>query len=138
LATRATSLGYGKKVEWDGREDLVGPGEYKTIRLFDEDSRLESINKKKKKSFGAGREDFDKVISYNPRPASTLNVPGPGSYEDNPDLVKLQSKKYSMLKKTEYNDPLTQAARMENPGPGFYNDTDKLDARGTYFNSEFM
>ena len=61
MATRATSLGYGKKVEWDGREDLVGPGEYKTIRLFDEDSRLESINKKKKKSFGAGREDFDNI-----------------------------------------------------------------------------
>lgn len=115
---RATSLGYGKKVQWDGREDLVGPGEYKTQRLFDQETKLESINKKKKTSFGAGREDFDKVMSYNPRPAQTLNVPGPGSYKDNPDLVKILSIKYTILPKREYNDPLTQAARMENPGPG--------------------
>lgn len=100
--------------------------------------RLESILKKKKTSFGAGREAFDLVMSYNPKPAPTINVPGPGSYGDNLDPVKIQSKKYSMLTKTEYNDPLLHAARMENPGPGFYNDTDKLDATGTYFNSEFV
>ena len=130
LSARATGFGFGNKLQLKPIESEVSPASYDFPSAFD---RCKA-DKLKQSSFGAGREDYDKVSSYNPRPPVDPDFPGPGDYSDN---RRVSSIKYTMPLGTCYDDFFTQAARQDFPGPGKYNDTQQLHYTGSYFNSEF-
>jgi len=78
LSTRATVFGYGTKKLFGFNDSQVSPVSYNQPSPFDSFQ----VNKLQPTSFGAGREDYDKVSSYNPRPPVDPEFPGPGDYDD--------------------------------------------------------
>jgi len=59
------------------------------------------------------------VVSYNPRMGADPVNPGPGTYRNR---IKKNRLPASMRDRVLYNDPLVQAAKMDFPGPGNYQD----------------
>ena len=129
LTSRGTDFGFGTKFKnFRANQNQVSPVSYKLPSWFD----TFVVEKNKPTSFGAGREAFENVSSYNPRPPVDPEFPGPGFYDE----LKKEDCKFTMAGKNPFNDFFSAAARRDYPGPGEYNDTQQLNNKGSYYNSE--
>ena len=136
LNAKTTSFGYGERtplVKGSRFEKQPEPGQYKMPSAF-EKAMNKTPNQNQGKSFGAGRNAYDRVFSKEQR-KQDKSLPGPGTYDQESFTVaKNKNLSFTMLPRLPKETSIV--AKEQNPGPGTYREQDMLSSSGRYVLSE--
>ena len=99
--------------------------------------------KKKSFCFGTSREDFRKQC-VNPEHTKggqgypDAIVPAGGNYSDGTKTIGVNARKWSLQARNIYLDDDEMAKKLAIPGPGTYEDQQRMPATGSYPTSEYQ